>query len=66
MNKQKQIYAAMQSLDVIKRHTKRGKPMSEVEDLVDETYGLLNDALEIIPTKEISFKQRLMQGLINE
>ena len=61
MNKQKQIYAAMQSLDSIKRHTKRGKPMSEVEDLVDEAYGLLNEALEIIPTKPINFNKGLIK-----
>jgi len=45
MNQQKQIYNAMQSLDVIKKHTNRSKPMSEVEELVDEAYGLLNEAL---------------------
>jgi len=59
--KTKQIYAAMQSLDVIKRHTNRGKPMSEVEELVDEAYGLLNEALEIIPTKQIDFNKGLIK-----
>ena len=53
--KTKQIYNAMQSLDVIKRHTNRGKPMSEVEELVDEAYGLLTHALDLLvaphPTK---------------
>jgi len=59
--KAKQIYNAKQSLDVIKRHTNRGKPMSEVEELVDEAYGLLNEALEIIPTKPINFNKGLIK-----